>query len=407
MLKKKLKTQYYNKRIFVLLLFLFVSGQLLNAQNTNKLEGIIYNSSDSTYLAYVNIFIRSNTSGTISNEQGAFSFFFKSDNTSDTVVFSAIGYETQKYCISGLNNKELTIYLQPAIIPLEEVVITPLNSKEIVKEALSKMEQNYSQNASILHSYTRQIVEENNKYTRFAEAALDIYNPTYFSNKRKPQKQNLIRLRNSKASLDKTHELIKYKINTADFVANIFINQTLSFLEDLNNYEFSFIEQINYDDLLLYEIKFTSINDKNSSDYDGVIYIDQETKAFVSLQYKYKYDYIKQVKAYINGFVKVNYEYLDYNFRIDFKKVSDKWHLSYMRKGYNIDIYTEDKSIINLKVHAFNDLLVNKTQLDDVSTFKGSELINYKKDIYYQIGTYGNEIWKNFNRIEPPKFLNK
>jgi hypothetical protein len=98
---------------------------------------------------------------------------------------------------------------------------------------------------------------------------------------------------------------------------------------------------------------------------------------------------------------------LDYTFRIDFKKVSDKWHLSYIRKEFNFNIYTDDNSILNLRVHAFNDLLINKIQVDNVSAFKNNELINSKKDIYYQSGVYDDKIWENFNKIEPPKILNK
>ena len=159
------------KKILNILMLLLISVQLLKAQNNNRLKETSYNSTDASALAYVNEYVKNNSFGTISNEQGEFSFFFNSVNISDTVVFPTIGYESQKIWISDLTNKELTIHMQPAIIPLKEVVITPLNSKEIIKKTLGKVEQNYPQNASILNSYTRQITEENSKYTRFVEAA--------------------------------------------------------------------------------------------------------------------------------------------------------------------------------------------------------------------------------------------
>lgn len=395
-----------NKNLNLLLLFL-LSFQLLQAQNNNNIKGVIYNSSDSTALAYVNVYIKDNPFGTISNEQGEFSFFFNAADALDTVVFSAIGYESQKYGIANLTNKELTIHMHPAIILLQEVVITPLDSKGIIKKALDKIEQNYPQKASILNAYTRQTIKENNKYTRFVEAALEIYNPTYFSDEKKSQKQNLIKLKKSEASLDNTHESLNYKLSTADFVNSIFINQTLSFLDDLTTYEFSFIEQVNYNEHLLYKIEFNTINDKDTSGYKGVIYIDKETYAFVSVQYQYKYNYTRQVKAYIKKFVQVNYKYLDYIFRIDFKKVSNKWYLSYIKKEHNLYIYTDDKSIIDIRMKAHNDLLINDIQVDNVSAFKNNGLINSKKDIYYQSGIYDDKIWESFNKIEPPKSLIK
>ncbi|MBU3024092.1 carboxypeptidase-like regulatory domain-containing protein [Zobellia galactanivorans] len=100
-----------------------ISGKVLNFENNEP-------------LSYVNIGIKNKTVGTVSNQNGLFNLSLNDKVTkNDTVVFSFIGYRTERYLISELNDKNNIILLQPEYTELDEVVVSSkkikLKSKKI------------------------------------------------------------------------------------------------------------------------------------------------------------------------------------------------------------------------------------------------------------------------------------
>jgi hypothetical protein len=114
-----------------------ISGKVLNFENNEP-------------LAYVNIGIKNKTVGTISNENGLFKLSLNDKVTSkDTIIFSYIGFKTEKYLVSELNKTKEPILLQPKNMELDEVVISSkkikLKSKKIgrTSKGLGLMHSNF------------------------------------------------------------------------------------------------------------------------------------------------------------------------------------------------------------------------------------------------------------------------
>lgn len=94
-----------------------------------KIKGEVRHFEDNEPLTYVNIGIANKTVGTVSNKNGLFYLsLHEKVKQNDTVVFSFIGYRTERYLISELNDKNNIILLQPENTELDEVV---LSSKKI------------------------------------------------------------------------------------------------------------------------------------------------------------------------------------------------------------------------------------------------------------------------------------
>lgn len=91
-------------------------------------------------LPFVSIGIVNKTVGTVSNENGLFKLELNEKITSkDTVIFSFIGFKTEKYLVSELSNQNKVILLQPQNTILDEVVVSTnkikLKSKKIGRSA--------------------------------------------------------------------------------------------------------------------------------------------------------------------------------------------------------------------------------------------------------------------------------
>jgi len=86
-----------------------------------KVSGYVY---DDTKLPvpYVNIYFEGTSIGTITDENGK--YYIEDDETQDTIVFSFIGFQTQKIALTQKINYEFDVVLQEDAATLQEVVLT-------------------------------------------------------------------------------------------------------------------------------------------------------------------------------------------------------------------------------------------------------------------------------------------
>jgi hypothetical protein len=135
-------------KVILLIMSLFIS--IIVHSQEKIISGQIRNFENSKPLAYVNIGIKNKTVGTVSNNNGFFKLLLNDKVTStDTVVFSYIGFKTEKYVVSELKKIKEPILLEPKSMELDEVVVSSkkikLKSKKIgrTSKGLGLMHSNF------------------------------------------------------------------------------------------------------------------------------------------------------------------------------------------------------------------------------------------------------------------------
>ncbi|KPM30484.1 Putative outer membrane protein [Croceitalea dokdonensis DOKDO 023] len=122
-------------KLKILIICVLSVNAVCYSQN-KEIKGEVRHFEDNEPLTYVNIGIANKTVGTVSNKNGLFYLSLNEKvKQNDTVVFSFIGYRTERYLISELNDKNNIILLQPENTELDEVVVSSkkikLKSKKI------------------------------------------------------------------------------------------------------------------------------------------------------------------------------------------------------------------------------------------------------------------------------------
>lgn len=108
-------------RFFVILYFVF-SGLISAGQI--RIEGILLNAEDNTPIPFANIGILDTRTGTISNEDGTFEILIPASLATDTLLFSALGFEKKSIHIPSLKSrKDLVITLREQTTILKNVVV--------------------------------------------------------------------------------------------------------------------------------------------------------------------------------------------------------------------------------------------------------------------------------------------
>ena len=98
---------------------------LINFSVSAQIKGVVVDQNNQP-IPYVNIWVENENIGTTSEENGEFILNIVSKN--QNLIFSSLGYETQKVAVSDCQK----VSLKPIIIGLDEVVISnPKNTKSI------------------------------------------------------------------------------------------------------------------------------------------------------------------------------------------------------------------------------------------------------------------------------------
>lgn len=383
---------------FIFLSIVLFGYNFVNDDDFVSIKGVILSKKDSTVIPFTHLYIKSSNYGVVSNEKGVFNLFVSKKKYSDTLVISAIGYDNQKYLIADIINSNNIFLLSEKVYEINEIKVMPINCLEIIKKALTKLEDNYPKNPTSLQAYTRQIVVENKQYSRYLEAGLTIYNPSYLLNQKNLENENQIRLNSIKASLNKANSNLKFNVSTADLVDKIFVLKTFEFFKNLKLEDLKFEKYVNFNDKDLYLI---AVSPSEQSPYYGKLYIDKESFAIVSMQIKQDLNVEQKAKAYVKKFVNITYKFKTHSVRLDFLPMDDIWNLSYLQDNYEIDIYSEDKVTFNLNLEFINDILISEVNNSDVKQINRTDRINRKKDLYSQAKSYDDKSWENINKIQP------
>ena len=141
-----------------------------------KITGQILDLETSEPIPFASVYIKSESIGTTTNEEGLFVFHIPTANKESIVIISVIGYTSvsKKANTFGENQK---ILLSAKATNLDEVVITAkkkkeLRAKKIVQRAYEEIKNNYPDKPYFLEGYVRDLQKEDENYVEYLECAV-------------------------------------------------------------------------------------------------------------------------------------------------------------------------------------------------------------------------------------------
>jgi iron complex outermembrane recepter protein len=148
----------FSKRILILILFTFSIPELYS----QSISGIVLDAETQEPLTGANIIQEGTTTGTSTDEDGRF-LVILTDNGSDRIIISFLGYESKTIEIGGIS-EPLEIFLQPSTILSAEVFVQALRADESIPIAYTNLtrdeiaRQNLGQDLPYLISSTPSVV---------------------------------------------------------------------------------------------------------------------------------------------------------------------------------------------------------------------------------------------------------
>ena len=396
------------KIIAVLLSLLFLSSQILIAQEFTSYKGIIKGKDSKKEIVFANVSVVGTHIGTVTNLDGEFVIKINKNANAKEIVFSHIGYDNNKVSISSLKQTGNIIYLKASSKPLEEVTIRPTDAKQIVRNAIVKVRKNYSNTPAMYTGFYRETVKQRSDYLSISEAIVDVYKQSYsnvLSDKVKIYKGR-------KSSNVKKADTLAFKLQggpAVSLILDIAKNPyVLIDIDVINNYKYELTDLVSINNKLNYMISFKPIVFiEGYPSFVGKYYIDSKTLAITSVEFGLDLSDKKKARTF---FVKkkplgLKITPVTTNYWINYKEINGVFYFNYAR--------SEVKFRCNWKRRIFNSsyTIMSEIAMTDWNTEK-VEKFKYK-DAYKKSSVFAEEVsaftdkdfWGEYNYIEPDQSI--
>lgn len=280
------------------------------------LRGEIFDQESKESLPFATISFTGTANGTVSNAQGYFQLQIPKEYSTGSLSISYIGYNAVKLSIPDLD-EAVRIGLEPSVTQLEELVILPLAPEEYIRRAVKKYEENYAKNPFTTTAYYREVFTENNQYITFNEGVFYSSYPDYQDTtenqhqlalyrsgaekneidfmsswiEKKTEKEKKKALKKGEEWVDKDNdarEIIQSGFGGPEEILKLDLMKDTEYCLDttrFKRFKYSFGKGLSYQGRDILEILFESKGQVDNQKMKGVIHLDIQTDAIVSVSY--------------------------------------------------------------------------------------------------------------------------
>jgi hypothetical protein len=376
------------KKLFQVLLVLFVTGAFAQSQIKGVIKDIVTNEA----ISHVTISSADEKHVTISNEEGSFSLSLPAGVQKFTI--SSLGYNSYDFNAQNLP-ADGVYYIEPKELVLDEVVMmnTPINEylKSLIASSQAKL------NApAVLNTYYREFVKINQNYTKFADGLVDY---SVLRDKKKLKTQ--IQVKQSRAekleseedeALDAVTALDVRKAVLKDYgfngVYNIFLKD-----DGYKDYDFLIKTQKDAAGNEQEVITFTPKDGLKKELYQGKIVYDPAGKLIMNVNLSLIPAMAEYTK--VHNFLILKAQLDDVTYNSGFKIVDGKYMLSFSSRDGSIHIWNKKRfnDVVNFK----SDLVVTGFSANVPDLARNDK---YKERSLYENGnSYTEKFWQKNNSI--------
>lgn len=412
-----MKTQF-KQAIRFLLIILFAAGMNpIQAQELIRddadpdyitVSGVVKDKQNKKRLEYVNISIPGSTSGTITNEDGEFSFKIKDPSHVKAVEVSHIGYHNNKVALNGGDMSDLTVWMTPYENLIDEIVVRAQEPRLIVEEAVKKIPANYSKKVNMLTGFYRETAQKGRRYINISEAVIDIYKTPYSQTADHDRVQIY---KGRKLLSQKRSDTLAVKLlggPTMSVYVDIVKNpDVLLDLECLPYYSFKMEEATNIDNRPQYVISFEPQVIMPYALYYGKLYIDKERLSFTRAEFNLSMDdRNKATQAVLRKKpFGLRFRPLEVSFLVTYKERDGVSYLNYIRNGVRFKCDWKRK-LFSTTYSIVSEMVVTDGREDNITgipnrmAFKESQVLSDKVSNFMD-----EDFWGAYNIIEPTESL--
>lgn len=391
-----------NNQIVILPLVFEEEKKLPEKIEFKIINGIVKGADSKSALPFASLSIKNNYFGGITNEHGFFSLKIPSEYSSDTLVFSYMGYFNHEVAINEIEG-DLVVVLQQGIVSLQEVIIRSADPLQLIKKAKDLFSENYFNKPYNYEAFYRESVKKSTRYMIYSEALLNGYKPS-FINEFNNEKVELIKARKFTKIQQTDTLLVKLRGGLEACFQLDMVHQIPDFLADKSEdyYDYFLRDIIVWHNELVYAVDFKQKYFIKETLFEGVIYISVKSTAIIGSNFSFSKEKLRKTR---NLFVvkksrQVSIKPLLTNYEVSY----DKWNGKYYTKHVRGELSFKAKKQRQLIRETYAIMMeMVYTQIDTLNPVKPlrSNLLNTNTVFSDSDYVYDIDFWKESTIINP------
>jgi len=358
-------------------------------------------------LSYATIALLETSLGSISNQQGEFSFKLPLNLPDPMIIVSFMGYKSRVFPVSYPLEEKLEIQLEKELIPLQEVIIRYTDPAKLLHEAIRRIPDNYLADHSTMTAFYRESVKRNDHCMVYSEAVLDVAKGPY-SSLSSSDYASIVKRRKITDVTAEDSVLIKLRSGIATSLNLDAIKNRPDFLkEDFQaRYNLEFTDMMTYGDRLVYVISFQQKNEIPDLLFKGQLFLDQESLAILAADFEFNPELLHREPDLflVSRSPKIHIRPVMAKYHVDYRSVGNRYYMSQVRGEVEMKVRKRRKWFssrykISLEM-AITDLIPDqRLRIDPANRVRRNVVL---ADEPFQ---FDPDFWGVHNSIEPEASL--
>lgn len=399
-----------NYRIINLLLLLLCSFQLfgddvLQAQSYT-LRGRVLAGDTRDPLSNASVTVGNLNVSSVTNQDGYFTLRVPASARNSRLIIRYLGYENMEIPVITLLDKPNNhIALMPSFIELGPLEVVSGDGSELMREALSRIPQNYSTDPNMMVAFYRESIKKNANYISLVETVLDVYKSSYRSYENDQAKIYIGRKATDITPRDTVLMKFQGGISTA-LMLDVAKNPEIVFGERGDEYIFTIQRMININNKPHYEINFMPQNGIKDILFRGKVYLDVESLAIVRMEFNMNVEDRKDASfIFIRrkpSKMKVDVE--EARYVADFIENNGKWFFNYSSTEVRFRVRWTNRffGLFATNYTIGSEMAITDRYQESVKKFPRDERIRSTDVIAEKVEHFQDpDFWGEYNVIEP------
>jgi len=385
------------------LLFSFIICGAAIGHSQQRISGTVKDAESGAPLPFAHVQVMNSTIGTVTNNSGEFSLFIPIEQTNAKLGVSYLGYENSFIQLTETTDG-LIIRLKPIGISLPDLIISA-KSKSLIDEAVEAIPHNHDQSDMKLRGFWRASIKGRSDYLQISESAFDIY---------RSDGANYLNTLKGRIARDSAA-----MARLSNFNAGIRPNRLFedSFLKEhvllskktRENHDYDLTDIQTFNGRNVYVLTFDRKDKSKMNGYQGTIWLDVETLAFVKITARYSPKNGEQLLfeddkfiAMLAGLSKSTMN--SYFVELGYRQIDEKWYVTHAKYDVQWTMIRDKKNVNELIRYTGDFVVTDLTKIFALPadlTFEKNRMLEQQKDFKE------DDYWKDFTYLIPDEDMER
>lgn len=403
----------------------------LRAQDALLLTGTVRDARTNETLPAASVALKSGSQGTITDDQGRFSFSVHRVSANDSVRFTYMGYGMCTKAVKDLMGRPNSIQLKQQSIMLAEAVVRPLRPEDYIRLAVRRIPKNHATRPALSTGYYYELMTENGHFLKFDEAVTSSYVPGLpdtvkchsailharsaknLQSLQFMQKTNARKQKKADKRGKEYEPILDSTLTTeglggpAEVLGKDPVRDLPEFLDTLNlkKVRYTLEKMVVHAGRQLLVVSFDQHKKIDQLRAKGRIYLDSESLAFVALEYEGEVIIPLLLKPVIAAAAGLSIGNPTFNIRVHYREHGGVWHVASAHQDIRINLSTtalfqknEHCDLFIEQAYVVNDILT-----EGVTPVPKTERYNNDRPMAPQAKFKDPKFWDTYTPVRPSK----